>query len=113
MDKRGYSKNQIKEMGFPTKEYLFPNQEGSFNGKLVMKEWGNKNLICYFETDKSEKYKLCVWSDADDNKSYRPKKTDIDFSMVEINSIWKVTFEISKSGITRWMTAEPINIECS
>lgn len=113
MNKRGYSKNQIKEMGFPTREYLFPIQEGSFNGKLVMKEWGNKNLICYFETDNSKKYKLCVWSDADDNKSYRPKKTDIDFSMVEINSIWKVTFEISKSGITRWMTAEPIDIGCS
>ncbi len=102
---RGYSKNQISEMGFPKDEYQFPNQPGSFSRKLVMKEWGNKNLICYFETDISGKYRLCVWWNPNDEKSYRPKNADNDFSNIEIGSNWTVTYEISKGGTTKWMSA--------
>ena len=62
MTQRGYGKPAIMEMGFPTKEYEFPETEGEFFGTLVIKKWNNKGgLICYFDTDDGRKLKLCVW----------------------------------------------------
>ena len=107
---KGYSKKQVEELGFPRNEYQFPEYTGTFKGLLVMKEWGKRNLICYFDTENHERYKLCVWFDYNDSKSYKPRKSDIDFTTAELNTVWMVAFAISKSGTTAWMTAEPLDI---
>ena len=43
--RRGYSKNQVREMEFPVKDYQFPEGAGSFTGELVMKKWGKRGAL--------------------------------------------------------------------
>lgn len=106
---RGYSKKQIDMLKFPIAQYEFPTGDGEFTGKLVMKKWSDKRgLICYFDTYDGQMYKICVWFKSQASKSYRPKKSDMDISMVEIGTELKVTFETNKNSKTVWLNAQKI-----
>lgn len=94
-------------MEFRCQDYQFPKGVGSFVGELVMKKWGKqRSLICYFDTKDGNAYKLCVWFSYEDERTYRPRQSDLDISMVEIGSILRVEYDESKSGKARWLKAE-------
>lgn len=104
--RRGYSKNQVMDMEFPMRDYDFPQGTGEFTGTLVMKKWGDRNsLICYFDTDDDEQFKLCVWYKYDAARAYRPKNSEMDITRVEIGARMKVSYEPTKSGKTAWLDA--------
>ncbi len=103
---RGYSKNQVIGMNFPREQYTFPTGNGNFNGTLAMKMWSDKQgLICYFDTDNNEKFKLCVWFSNNDDKSYRPKQSTVDISYLEIGTKCIITYE-NKNGKTVWLDVD-------
>ncbi|MFV0497573.1 MAG: hypothetical protein ACK5L0_05315 [Candidatus Fimivivens sp.] len=105
--KRAYTQNQLLEMGFPVGKYNFPTESGDFVGTLIMKKWSDsKGLICYFITKQEEKLKLCVWYKYDNKRSYRPTKSDIDISYVELGTKLYVKYIVTKKGKTRWEQAE-------
>ena len=105
--RRGYSKNQVREMKFPVKDYQFPEGVGSFTGALVMKKWGKRGaLICYFDTEDEKRYKICAWFNHKDVRSYRPLHSDVDVSLIEIGSVLKVEYDETASGNTRWVNVE-------
>lgn len=107
MDNR--SQNESDEIGFPSADYKFPSNGDTFTGTLVFKKWSKtKALICYFDTDNGEKLKLCVWFSGDDTRTYRPKRSDINMKEVKLNTRWTVTYIITKSGKTMWLTANQI-----
>ena len=109
--RRGYSKNQVREMGFPIGDYKFPVGSGVFVGELVMKKWGKQNsLICYFDTEDGSAYKLCVWFNPNEAHSYRPRQSNLDISRVEIGTILRVTFAETASGKTSWLNAEYVEV---
>lgn len=109
MSKDCRSQNQADDMGFPSADYSFPSDGDTFTGKLVFKKWSKQpSLICYFDTDNSEKLKLCVWFSGNDKYTYRPKKSDVNMKEVDVNTKWKVTYLITKSGKTMWLTADEL-----
>ncbi len=72
MNKHG-SFNDFDKMGFPVWDYDYPADRGEFTGTLVHKRWVPKRgLVCYFDTDQGEKYKLGVWYYCRTEK-YRPR----------------------------------------
>ena len=111
MSNGNYSQNQADDIGFPYFDYEFPNGGGTFTGTLVFKKWSKKastSLICYFDTDDGEKLKMCVWFSYDDERTYRPKQSDVDMKKAELNTKWQISHSISRSGKTIWLTADPI-----
>lgn len=105
--RRGYSRRQVEEMGFPIQKYKFPRGKGAFVGELVMKKWGKRNsLICYFDARDGNSYKLCVWFNCKDERSYRPLRSKLDISMVQIGTVLRVEYDEAASGKTKWLTAE-------
>lgn len=105
--KRAYNRQEIWDMQFPVAEYEFPTEQGDFEGKLVMKKWtDSQGLICYFETEDGQKLKLCVWQNRDRTKDYRPAHSDLDLSYVELNTMLAVSYTITKTQKTKWLTAE-------
>lgn len=105
--RRGYSKNQVREMEFPVKDYQFPEGAGSFTGELVMKKWGKRGaLICYFDTEDEKRYKICAWFSHKDERSYRPLHSDVDVSLIEIGAVLQVEYDETASGKTRWVDVE-------
>jgi len=106
---RGYNKKQVMEMEFPTTEYSFPESIGSFTGTLVMKKWTDKPaLLCYFDTTDGEKLKLQVYWHSDNDRSYRPKNSDVDISEIQIGTALRVGYEKSKKGYTTWLTVKTV-----
>ncbi|MBE6971760.1 MAG: hypothetical protein E7446_06535 [Ruminococcaceae bacterium] len=109
--RRGYSKRQVIEMGFPMADYDFPHGEGSFTGTLVMKRWNKQNgLICYFDTDDGYKYKLCVWFKHDEKRAYRPSKSDIDISYIEIGTRLTATYGLTRNGKSKWINVKVLEV---
>lgn len=105
--KRAYTKKQLLELGFPAAEYHFPKESGEFTGTLIMKKWSDSSgLICYFETEYGEKVKLCVWFRTDPERTYRPAKSDLDLSMVELGAEICAKYTVTQKGKTRWEQAE-------
>lgn len=105
--RRAYSKKQVEELGFPSAEYQFPKKSGMFTGTLVMKKWSDSSgLICYFDTEQGEKVKLCVWFRSDPKRTYRPTKSDLDLSMVELGTRICAKYTITQKGKTRWDQAD-------
>lgn len=102
--RRGYSRTQIDEMGFDVSEYEFPKGPGRATGTLVMKQWGNKCLICYFDLDTGDKLRLTVWWKGDD-RSYCPKGSDIDMSCVEIGTRMEIAYDVGESGLSLFLYA--------
>jgi len=91
----------------PLGKYDFPLENGCFIGTLAYRAWHPKSpcLICFFDTDNDEHYKLMAWWD----KSYCPKKSEISFAdNVTNGSRWKCEFERTKKGYMLWLTAEKI-----
>lgn len=107
MNKRGYSIKEVDEMGFPIWDYDFPAGRGEFTGTLVLKRWNEHlALICYFDTDQGEKLKLCIWFKYDNERTYRPRNSDLDVSEIPLGSRVQVTFEPSGTGkSTVWLSA--------
>ena len=88
-------------------DYSFPPGEGSFTGTLTHRSWHpvKQCLLCYFDTDTGEHFKLAVWWD----KEYKPKKSDVCFADDVTNgNRWKCGFVKAQKGSTTWMTAEQI-----
>ena len=107
MMKRGYSKKELENLGFPTGEYSFPDTLGQTTATLTMKQWGKQNvLICYFDTDCGEKLKLCAWFSRNDARAYRPRNSDLDISYVEIGSRMNIAYDVTESGKSRFLDAE-------
>ncbi len=103
--KRAYTRREIYEMGFPQKEYDFPEKEegDTFIGTLIMKKWTDRNgLLCYFDCDNGEKYKIYIWPRND----YKPRDSELDISYVELGTKLKVDYIMSKKGRTNWVNAE-------
>lgn len=65
-------------------------------------------MTCYFDTDNGERLKLCVWFSYDDSRSYRPKESDVDMKKAELNTKWRISHLITKSGKTKWLTADQV-----
>lgn len=104
---RGYTNKQVSEMGFPTKDYDFPKEAGSFTGTLALKRWGrNGVLVCYFDTDDGEKVSLGVWSRHKKDRTYPPKNCDLDLASVEIGSRMRVEYDVRETGTSRMLEAE-------
>ena len=109
MYKDNRSHHEAEVMGFPSSNYLFPADGNTFTGTLIFKKWSRtKALVCYFDTDTGEKKKLCVWFSSDETRTYRPKRSDINFKEVKLNTKWGVTYLIIRSGKTMWLTANQI-----
>lgn len=109
MYKDNRSQKEADDMEFPSSKYLFPSDGTKFTGTLIFKKWSKtKALICYFDTDTGEKLKLCVWFSSDDSRTYRPKRSYINFKDVALNTKWKVTYLITKRGKTMWLTANQV-----
>jgi hypothetical protein len=107
LKKRGYSIKEVDEMGFPVWDYDFPAGRGEFAGTLVHKRWvPNHGLLCYFDTDNGEKYKLGVWyrQYCDPKQAYHPKYSDIDISGLTLGSRMRVTYGPSSTlETTIWL----------
>ena len=59
VEKRGYVPSDLEEMGFDVNQYPLPSEPGETTATLVMRKWGKRcNLICYFDTDDGQKFKL-------------------------------------------------------
>ena len=107
---RAFTNNQIKEMGFPDREYAYPEAPGKAMAKLVMKRWGRRNaLICYFDADDGRKLCLCVWFSDKPTRCYRPKDGKIDMSYVEIGSRMYIEYDLNPAGHARFQKAELID----
>lgn len=109
--RRAYTWRQITEMGFEVTDYDFPTEPGIVNATLVMKRWGNNNLVCYFEGDDGEKFKLCAWWSQYENRAYKPRDSDIDFTEVELGTRFNLEYGISEKGRAIFISAELIDDE--
>ena len=89
----------------PLGRYEFQPEAGSLIGTLAYRAWHPTKacLICFFDTDNGEYYKLTAWWD----KSYKPKNSDTSFADNVINgSRWKCEYRRTKKGYMSWLTAE-------
>jgi len=103
---RGYSENQVREMGFPRADYSFPKEPGEGSGTLVMKMWGNKCLICYFDMDDGSKIKLSLFREHETDRHFFPENSEIDFTEVEIGSQMEIAYGITRTGKAKFLTAD-------
>jgi len=102
---RGYSENQVKEMGFKRGEYKFPTVAGKGTATLAMKMWGNKCLLCYFDMDDGQKIKLTAFREHEHDRYFYPRNCDLDMAAVEIGSRMEVAYGITKTGTASFLNA--------
>lgn len=103
---RGYSEHQAEEMGFPRSQYQFPNTAGKGTGILVMKIWGNKCLVCYFDMDDGEKIKLAAFREHTHDRFFQPEKSELDLAGVEIGSVMEISYGITGTGRANFLSAK-------
>ena len=105
---RGYSRNQVRDMGFDRKSYRFPKEPGKGTGMLTMKEWAHSQgcLLCFFELDEGEKLILSVWRQKDDARSYKPRNCDLVMTQVPIGSRMDLEYDLTPKGHSRFLYAE-------
>jgi len=93
----------------PLGRYQFPHEEGSFIGTLAYRAWhpGSKAcIICFFDTDNGEYFKLMAWWD----NNYAPRDREVSFADdVSNGSRWKCEYKRAPKGSMTWLTAEPIS----
>lgn len=107
---RAFTENQVAEMRFPISEFVFPEGDGGFTATLVMKKWSKNNaLLCYFETDCGNKFKLILWNHPVTQQKYRPKNSDTDISHLPFNSKVKVVYQQDSKGNTLWNEVEVLS----
>ena len=110
MENRAFTNNQIKEMGFPDRDYSYPDAPGKAMATLVMKRWGRQNvLVCYFDADDGRKLMLSVWFNDKPTRCYRPKDGKLDMSYVEIGSRMYIEYDLNPAGHARFLKAELID----
>ena len=90
-------------------KYQFPTEEGSFTGTLAYRAWHPSSskpcLMCFFDTDNGEHYKLYAWWD----KDYAPKDRVVSFADDVVNgSRWKCEYKRAPKGSMTWLSAEPL-----
>ena len=91
-EKRALSKNQFKESGFDTSDYVLHNEEGTVTGILDCKKWGNnKNLLSYITLDTGKKIYVSTWWDT----KY------LGLSGITLGTSLSLTFKKTKSGFNR------------
>lgn len=91
----------------PLGKYQFPSEEGLFVGTLAYRAWHPRKqcLICCFDTDNGEYYKLYAWW----NNNYAPKDRTVSFADDVMNgSRWKCEYKRAPKGSITWLTAEPV-----
>ena len=103
---KGYSENQVREMGFDRSQYRFPDTAGKGTGALTMKIWGNKCLLCYFDMDDGAKIKLTVFRERVHNRYFQPEKSELDLAEVEIGSFMEIAYGITRNGTAKFLTAK-------
>ena len=95
----------------PLEIYKFPPEAGCFIGTLAYRAWHPKKqcLVCYFDTDSGEHFRLMAWWKSDNAKPYRPKNGVVSFADDVVNgSRWKCVFGRAKGGSITWLTAEEL-----
>ncbi len=103
---RAFTRKQLCGIGFEYGRYHYPTAPGRGTGNLVMKEWCKKRcLICYFDMDDGELLALCVWSSVDDSRSYRPSRSNLDLSEVELGTRMEIEYALSETGMSRFLDA--------
>jgi len=94
----------------PLGRYQFPSEEGSFVGTLVYRAWhpsGKPCLICFFDTNDGEYFKLMAWW----NNDYAPKDRSISFANDVVNGgRWKCEYKRAPKGSMTWLTAEKMEV---
>ncbi len=103
--KRGLSREQLIQSGFPFDKYISEFASGFYTGILDMKAWGKSPCLhCYFTTDNGEKIRLTVYQ----NKDYSPSKCTLNMSEsnVTIGCRFKLGVGKTKKGRTAWELAE-------
>ena len=100
-----------KSEGFrdtPLGRYQFPPEEGSFIGTLVYRAWHPNDkpcLICFFDTDNGEHFKLMAWW----NNGYATKDRAVSFADDVVNgSRWKCEYKRAPKGSMTWLKAEQL-----
>jgi len=83
--------------------------DGVWTGRLDDRAWGRSaNLFCFFtDTGSGERFRLSVFFD----KQYRPAQGGPAMDQQALGSVFKVTTRQGKSGLSRFMTAEPVGPE--
>ena len=99
---------EFKEQDFSAAYYPFPDEAGAAIARLVLKRLGKENIICYFEGEDGEKFKLAVWWNKLESRAYRPRDSDLDMAEVEIGTEFDVSWDITHSGKARFLAAEPV-----
>lgn len=96
---------------YPLSHYRFPVGDGSFTGTLVERKLNcQQGLNCFFETADGEALKMCVWPDYTIRCSFHPKHSDLDISVLPIGTLLRVTYKQSKTGKTKWLEAEIVEV---
>ena len=103
---RGYSEHQAEKMCFPRSQYQFPNAAGKGTGTLVMKIWGNKCLVCYFDMDDGENIKLAAFREHTHDRFFQPEKSELDLAGVEIGSVMEISYGITSTGRAKFLSAK-------
>ena len=100
---RGYTKSDMKENGFDSSPFEFPEGEGEFTGTFIMRSWTKKmGLLCYFRTDDGKFYKLIAyWNPRHDDK-YTAKDNDLDMSKEPMGTKYRIRYSSLEKHYTVW-----------
>ena len=102
-NKRGYTDSDMEEMGFDSEAYEFPEGEKELCATLVMKKWTNKmGIICYFDTDDGNHYKLIAYLGRASKGKYTAKDYDIDMSYEPLGARFKIRYSSLEKHYTVW-----------
>lgn len=105
--KRGYTDSDMDEMGFDSKAYEFPEGENEITATLVMKKWTNKKgLICFFDTDDGNHYKLIAYLRRPGTGQYTAKDYDIDMSNEPLGARFKIRYSSLEKPYTVWKSCK-------
>lgn len=82
------------------KEYLFPEENGSFEGMLVTTKWAKRKfpcLLCFFQTDDGRNIILPGYQ----SDGYGPYADKVSFRNTEMFTKWHCEYVMSRNGTTR------------
>ena len=110
MNDFGVLTSEAELMAHGANDYNTITEEGVHRLHLDFRGWYNKGfnpgLIAFFSDEKGNKYRLYAWRHCvDGDNIYNPKKTDIDFEMVDDDTYWDCTITNNKKGKAEWTDA--------
>ncbi len=112
MNEYGVLTTYSEVMNHNGSEYQFPDKEEVIDARLDFRAWGKKwSLGCFFTTlDGGRKLLLNAWGRAVGvNNQYQPQKSNIDFSKVKDNTLWRVSIKKNSKGKFTWVKASPLD----